>query len=1712
MRTPEWGASFKSQNHAVLAVLATIALFCLLMCSCGGASVPLSPGIVVSVSPPTASVMVDGTQQFLVSVANSLNGSVTWSVNTTVGGNSTLGTISSTGLYTAPDLAPSTGLVTVTATSQADSASSGSAIVLLTYPAPILSTVSPTDVLVASLNTTLTVTGSGFTKASTVNFKGSSRIPTFVSSTQLKLALASADVATGGTFPISVTNPPPGGGTSNAVNFSVGNPVPAITSLSPASVAVGSGAQTLTIIGTGFVSTSTVSYNGSSRTPTFGSSTQLTLALTNTDVATAGTYPVSVTNPAPGGGLSNAVNFSVGNPVPAITSLSPTSVAVGSGAQTLTINGTGFLSTSTVSYNGSGRIPAFVNSTQLTLALASADVATGGTFPISVTNPPPGGGTSNAVNFSVGNPVPAITSISPTSVAVGSGAQTLTINGTGFLSTSTVSYNGASRTPAFVNSTQLTLALASTDVAAAGTFPVSVTNPAPGGGTSNVVNFSVGNPVPTITSLSPTSVAVGSGAQTLTINGTGFLSTSTVSYNGSSRTPTFVNSTQLTLALASTDVATAGTYPVTVTNPAPGGGTSSAVNFSVGNPVPTITSLSPTSVAVGSGAQTLPIYGTGFLSSSTVSYNSSSRTPTSVTSTELTIALSSADVATAGTFPVTVTNPAPGGGTSNSVNFTVNNPAPAITSLSPASIVVGSGAQTMTINGSGFVNTSSVSYNGSSRTPTFVNSTELTLALTSADVATVGTFPVTVTNPAPGGGTSNSVNFTVGNPVPTITSLSPSSVTAGSGAQTLTINGTGFLSTSTVSYNGSSRTPTFVNSTQLTLALASTDVATAGTYSVSVTNPTPGGGTSSAVTFTVNNPVPTLTSLSPSSAVVGAAAQTLTLTGTNFVASSTVTYNAVAHAATFVNSTQLTITLSTTDQATAGIYAVVVTNPAPAGGTSSAVTFTVNNPVPAITSLLPTSVLAGSGAQTLTINGTGFVSTSTVSYTGFSDYTVAYVSSSQLTVSLLADDVATAGTYSVSVTNPTPGGGTSSAATFTVNQAPAITSANNTTFMVGTLGSFTVTATGYPAPTFGETGSLPSGVTLNATTGALSGTPADGTAGTYAITITASNGVGSNATQSFTLTVGNPVPVITTLSPSCVAPLTTGQTLTINGSGFLLLNTPSTVTFGAELFSTPTFVSSTELQIALLDSDLANPTSYNVSVTNPATNPTPDGGTSNVVTFTVSSTCPSLTVAPSTAQLPVNGQQQFTAKVTGTSKTAVNWSVNGVAGGNATVGTISAAGLYTAPATAPATVPAAATVTATSQASSKVNGSASVKIGAFNEKLVYSFTGLTDGAAPSAALIQGSDGYYYGTALLGGANGYGTVFKVDSSGNVTPLHEFSSAEGESPSASLVQASDGSFYGTTNLGGAEGEGTIFKMDSSGNLTTLYSFTGGADGAQPSGGLIQASDGYLYGATLAGGASSAGVVFRSDTSGNYTTLYSFSGGTDGYGPEGSLIQATDGYFYGVTRNGGNLTCEILPISGCGTIFRIDSAGNLTTLYSFTGGADGANPAEALLQGRDGFFYGTTLYGGNSSCSLSAYTGCGTIFKIDLKGNFTAMHEFSGGSEGGVPYSALIQASDGAFYGTATAGGDLSCSVVVSGESNPTYTGCGTVFKMDSAGNVNGLYSFTGAPNDGANPSSSLLQGGDGYFYGTTKWGGTDSLCSYTTNGGCGAVFQVSGPAGP
>jgi len=473
------------------------------------------------------------------------------------------------------------------------------------------------------------------------------------------------------------------------------------------------------------------------------------------------------------------------------------------------------------------------------------------------------------------NPVPAITSLSPTGVAAGSGGFTLTVNGTNFIASSVVNFNGSARVTAFVSATQLTAAIPVTDVASVGTPSVTVTNPTPGGGTSNAVNFSItagNNPVPTITSLLPSGAMAGSGALTLVVNGTNFISGSVVNFNGTARVTTFLSANQVTAPILASDVATVGTPPVTVTNPTPGGGTSNSVNFNIAaanNPVPAITSLSPNTVSAGSAAFTLTVNGSNFISTSVVQWNGGARTTTFVSATQLTAAITAADVQTANIISVDVLNPGPGGGNSNTAFLNVTTPIPALSSLVPNSAIAGGPAFTLTVNGGNFLHTSVVQWNGGNRATTFVSATQLTAAITAADILAAGTASVKVFTPTvvfggvgraqplgtPSGTTSNVLTFTITapNPVPTLTTIAPTSTGAGGAAFTLTLTGTNFISSSVAQWKGSAQATTFVSATQLTAAITAADIASSGTAAITVLNPTPGGGTSNALTFTITD-------------------------------------------------------------------------------------------------------------------------------------------------------------------------------------------------------------------------------------------------------------------------------------------------------------------------------------------------------------------------------------------------------------------------------------------------------------------------------------------------------------------------------------------------------------------------------------------------------------------------------------------------------------------------------------------------------------------------------------------------------------------------------------------------------------------------------------------------------------------------------------------
>ena len=353
----------------------------------------------------------------------------------------------------------------------------------------------------------------------------------------------------------------------------------------------------------------------------------------------------------------------------------------------------------------------------------------------------------------------------------------------------------------------------------------------------------------------------------------------------------------------------------------------------------------------------------------------------------------------------------------------------------------------------------------------------------------------------------------------------------------------------------------------------------------------------------------------------------------------------------------------------------------------------------------------------------------------------------------------------------------------------------------------------------------------------------------------------------------------------------------------------------------------------------------------------------------------------------------------------------------------------------------------------------------------------TNGNAPMAPLVQGTNGNFYGTTEFGGtgtncSGGCGTVFEVSASGSFTSLHSFTNYDGSAPRGGLVQASDGNLYGTTAAGGFFGPGglgTVYRITTSGVLTMIYSFDIGGGGIDPEGELIEGSDGNLYGTTSSGGPG-VGSAFRITTNGVMTVLHGLNQ------PAAGLLQASDGNFYGTTQFGGtNTNC----MYGCGSVFKITPNGVMTTLHSFDG-SDGKEPLAGLVEGSDGNLYGTTS--GGPFAALNCSGGCGTVFMITTNGDFTNLHAFVG-TDGRLPRGGLVQGSDGNFYGTASYGG---------------ASGVGTVFQITTNGTLTRLVSF--GATTGAYPSAGLVQGSDGDFYGTTQTGGG-------TNNGLGTVYKFT-----
>jgi uncharacterized repeat protein (TIGR03803 family) len=377
------------------------------------------------------------------------------------------------------------------------------------------------------------------------------------------------------------------------------------------------------------------------------------------------------------------------------------------------------------------------------------------------------------------------------------------------------------------------------------------------------------------------------------------------------------------------------------------------------------------------------------------------------------------------------------------------------------------------------------------------------------------------------------------------------------------------------------------------------------------------------------------------------------------------------------------------------------------------------------------------------------------------------------------------------------------------------------------------------------------------------------------------------------------------------------------------------------------------------------------------------------------------------------------------------------------------------------------------------------------ESVLYSFTGGADGGSPSTGLVLDAKGNFYGTTPAGGllkhgcgTQGCGTVFELTPSGVETVLHTFTGTndDGKFPDAPLLLDPSGNLYGTTVSGGANKQGTVFELTPTGTETVLYAFTVGADGASPGGGLVRDAKLNLYGTTISGGHYD-GTVFELTPSGAETVLFTFDG-QDGEYPATRLLRAAGNLYGTVSEGGGSPGCA--P-PGCGLIFEVTSGGIEGTLYTFTGAADGARPAGALLRDAQGNLYGTAAWGGtmNSSCPQ----GCGTVYEVSpapgSTWSLTVLHSFTGEGDGYHPVASLVRDAKGNLYG------------ITSGDACLVSACSGTVFEITAAGVEKVLYIFTGGA-DGGYPYGDLVRDKKGNLYGTTQRGGAFNE---------GAVFKVT-----
>lgn len=1152
--------------------------------------------------------------------------------------------------------------------------------------APTITGIAPATANAGASDVTVTITGTGFSKtanfASSVNWVFNKVVTplssSWVSDTSMTAIVPAANLLAAGTARIQVSNQTNLAASpanySNPVTFTIANAIstPTISGLVPSSKHAGEATFTLTVNGAGYVTGAVIKWNGTALATTVAGPTQLSASIDATKIASVSTAQVTVMNPDTGASSASTFTVSAAVSTPTITSLSPSSKNAGDATFTLTVNGAGYVTGAVIKWNGTALATTVAGATQLSASVDATKIASATTVPVTVMNLDTGASTASTftVNSAAGSA--AITSLSPASAIAGGLAGTLTVNGTGFVSGAKVVWNSTQLTTTFVSGLKLTAPYTKAMIASIGSAAITVVNK--DASTSNASPFAINGPAPKITSVTPNTAVAGGASYPITITGTNFKAGSSASGSFVAGSTVYLDANALTVLTGTTTVITA-TVPssaitaagaralnVTVKN--------SSTSVSASSPItvkgPAITTLSPNTAPVGAKAFTLTVTGTNFLAGSsasgsfvagsTVYLGANALTALTGTATTLTATVPATALTAAGALKVTVKNT----GTVTSAASVLTVKAPAITTLSPNTASVGASAFTISVTGTNFLP-------GSTASGSFVAGSTLYLGTTALTVLTGTATVITATVPATAITAAGALSITVRNgaiasigsaltvKAPAISTLSPNTAAVGAKAFTLTVTGTNFLP-------GSSASGSFVAGSTVYLGTAALTVLTGTATVITATVPATATAAAAALSVTVKNgavasagsvltvKAPAIAALSPSSIAAGASAFTITVTGTNFLPGSSASGSFVAGSTVYLGSTALTVLTGTATAITATVPATAITAAAALSVTvkngtiaSAGSAFTVK--APAIASLAPNTAAIGSTTSSITINGTSFLSTSTVKWASNTTLTAHYVSATKLTADISSTQLAVKGTYAITVTNGTSTSAAVTAANFIVTDAPVLTlMAPNTLAYTASAATTPISLTGLNFKTgakvnWGTTQVVTTGSGVSLKFSLTKALLQSSGALAASIDVSVSNPDGSRSASLPFAISGSPAPALTSLGASSALFNATPFALAINGSN-LGSGSGATVNWGTSTGLAATWTSASLLSFSVTSSMLQQSGAVDVSVT-------VGGVKSNKLTFTVGDApLPTLsTLNPATA---VIGSGPVSFSLTGT--------------------------------------------------------------------------------------------------------------------------------------------------------------------------------------------------------------------------------------------------------------------------------------------------------------------------------------------------------------------------------------------------------------------------------------------------------------------------------